>query len=231
MKIVKLAGVGVLGLALIACNEDQKKEVSLDSDMDKVSYGMGLNIGKNFKQQELDMNIDAIAEGMRDAMAGQQRLEDDVIKASAEAVRDREMEKQRALSDAQSQKGVEFLAENAKREGVNSTASGLQYEILTQGSGEGESPAVTDIVSVHYHGTLIDGTVFDSSVERNQPAEFPLNAVISGWTEALQLMKVGDKWKLYLPAEIAYGARSPSPKIPANSALVFEVELLGIKES
>ena len=231
MKIVKLAGVSVLGLALIACNEGQKKEVSLDSDMDKVSYGMGLNIGKNFKQQELDMNIDAIAEGMRDAMAGQQRLEDDVIKASAEAVRDREMEKQRALSDAQSQKGVEFLAENAKREGVNSTASGLQYEILTQGSGEGESPAVTDIVSVHYHGTLIDGTVFDSSVERNQPAEFPLNAVISGWTEALQLMKVGDKWKLYLPAEIAYGARSPSPKIPANSALVFEVELLGIKES
>jgi len=231
MKIVKLAGVSVLGLALIACNEGQKKEVSLDSDMDKVSYGMGLNIGKNFKQQELDMNIDAIAEGMRDAMAGQQRLEDDVIKASAEAVRDREMEKQRALSDAQSQKGVEFLAENAKREGVNTTASGLQYEILTQGSGEGESPAVTDIVSVHYHGTLIDGTVFDSSVERNQPAEFPLNAVISGWTEALQLMKVGDKWKLYLPAEIAYGARSPSPKIPANSALVFEVELLDIKKS
>ena len=231
MKIVKLAGVSVLGLALIACNEGQKKEVSLDSDMDKVSYGMGLNIGKNFKQQELDMNVDAIAEGMRDALAGQQRLDDEVIKASAEAVRDREMEKQRALSDAQSQKGVEFLAENAKREGVNTTASGLQYEILTQGSGEGESPAVTDIVSVHYHGTLIDGTVFDSSVERNQPAEFPLNAVISGWTEALQLMKVGDKWKLYLPAEIAYGARSPSPKIPANSALVFEVELLDIKKS
>ncbi len=231
MKIVKLAGVGVLGLALIACNEDQKKEISLESDMDKVSYGMGLNIGKNFKQQELDMNIDAIAAGMRDALAGQQRLDDEVLKASAEAVRDREMEKQRALSDAQSQKGVEFLVENAKREGVNRTASGLQYEIMTQGSGEGESPAVTDIVSVHYHGTLIDGTVFDSSVERNQPAEFPLNAVISGWTEALQLMKVGDKWKLYLPAEIAYGARSPSPKIPANSALVFEVELLEIKKS
>ncbi|UZE98089.1 FKBP-type peptidyl-prolyl cis-trans isomerase [Alkalimarinus alittae] len=192
---------------------------------------MGLNIGKNFKQQDLPMNIDAIAEGMRDAMAGQQRLDDDIIQASAEAVRDREMEKQRALSDAQSQKGVAFLAENAKREGVTSTESGLQYEVITQGSGEGESPAPTDIVSVHYHGTLIDGTVFDSSIERQQPAEFPLNAVISGWTEALQLMKVGDKWKLYLPAEIAYGARSPSPKIPANSALVFEVELLDIKKS
>lgn len=231
MKIVKLAGISVLGLALVACNEGQNKDVSLDSDMDKVSYGMGLNIGKNFKQQDLEMNIDAIAAGMRDAMAGQQRLEDDVIKASAEAVRDREMEKQRALSDAQSQEGVAFLTENAKREGVNSTPSGLQYEIITQGSGEGESPKVTDVVSVHYHGTLIDGTVFDSSVERNQPAQFPLNAVIAGWTEALQLMKVGDKWKLYLPAEIAYGARSPSPKIPANSALIFEVELLDIKES
>ena len=231
MKIVKLAGVGILGLALAACNEEQKKEVSFDSNMDKVSYGMGLNIGKNFKQQELDMNIDAIAEGMRDAMAGKQRLEDDVIKVAAEAIRDREMEKQRALADAQSQKGTDFLADNARREGVTSTESGLQYEVITQGSGEGESPAVTDTVSVHYHGTLIDGTVFDSSVERGQPAQFPLNAVISGWTEALQLMKVGDKWKLYLPSEIAYGARSPSPKIPANSALVFEVELLEIKKS
>ncbi|WP_250656172.1 FKBP-type peptidyl-prolyl cis-trans isomerase [Alkalimarinus coralli] len=231
MKFVKLAGVGVLGLALAACNEDQKKEVSLESDMDKVSYGMGLNIGKNFKQQELVMNVDAIAAGMRDAMDGKQRLDDETIKASAEAVRDREMEKQKALSNAQSQKGKEFLAENAKREGVTTTDSGLQYEVITQGSGEGESPKATDTVSVHYHGTLIDGTVFDSSVERNQPAEFPLNAVIKGWTEALQLMKVGDKWKLYLPSEIAYGARSPSPKIPANSTLVFEVELLDIKKS
>lgn len=231
MKIVKLAGVGILGLALAACNEGQNKEVSLDTDLDKVSYGMGLNIGKNFKQQELEMNIDAIAAGMRDAQAGQQRLDDAIIQASAEAVRDRELEKQRALSDAQSKEGEAFLAENAKREGVTSTESGLQYEVISQGDAEGESPSATDVVSVHYHGTLIDGTVFDSSVERQQPAEFPLNAVISGWTEALQLMKVGDKWKLYLPAEIAYGARSPSPKIPANSALIFEVELLDVKKS
>ena len=231
MKMIKLAGVSVLGLALAACNGEQEKQVSLESDMDKVSYGMGLNIGKNFKQQELTMNIDAISAGMRDALAGKQQLDDEVIKAAAESIRDREMEKHKALVDEQAKDGVNFLAENAKREGITRTDSGLQYEVMTQGSGEGETPKATDIVSVHYHGTLIDGTVFDSSVERGQPAEFPLNAVIKGWTEALQLMKVGDKWKLYLPADIAYGARSPSPKIPANSALIFEVELLEIKKS
>ena len=223
--------MGILGLALAACNNEATKEVQLESDLDKVSYGMGLNIGKNFKQQDLAMNVDAIAAGMRDALADKQRLDDEVIQAAAESVRDREMEKQKAISDVQSQKGQEFLVENAKREGITSTESGLQYEVITEGAAGGATPAVTDVVSVHYHGTLVDGTVFDSSIERNQPAEFPVNAVIKGWTEALQLMKVGDKWKLYLPADIAYGARSPSPKIPANSALVFEVELLDIKKS
>ena len=231
MKIIKLAGMSVLGLALAACNGEQEKQVKLESDMDKVSYGMGLNIGKNFKQQELTMNVDAIAAGMRDALADKQQLDDEIIKAAAESIRDREMEKRKALVDEQAKEGINFLVENAKREGITSTESGLQYEVITQGNGEGENPLATDVVSVHYHGTLIDGTVFDSSVERKQPAEFPLNAVIKGWTEALQLMKVGDKWKLYLPSDIAYGARSPSPKIPANSALIFEVELLEIKKS
>ena len=231
MKMIKLAGMSVLGLALAACNGEQEKKVTLDSDMDKLSYGMGLNIGKNFKQQDITMNIDAIAAGMRDALADKQQLDDKTLQAAAESVRAREMEKRNALADEQAKEGINFLAENAKREGITTTESGLQYEIITQGSGEGESPQATDVVSVHYHGTLIDGTVFDSSVERNQPAEFQLNAVIKGWTEALQLMKVGDKWKLYLPSDIAYGARSPSPKIPANSALIFEVELLEIKKS
>ncbi len=231
MNLIKLAGISVFGLALTACNGEQANEVKLESDMDKVSYGMGLNIGKNLKQQELAMNVDAIAAGMRDALAGQQQLDDDVIKVAAEAVRDRELEKRNALSSAQAAKGQEFLVENAKREGVTTTESGLQYEVMTQGAGEGENPQATDIVSVHYHGTLVDGSVFDSSVERGQPTEFPLNAVIKGWTEALQLMKVGDKWKIYLPSELAYGARSPSPAIPANSALIFEVELLEIKKS
>ena len=231
MKMIKLAGVSVLGLALAACNGEQEKQVELESDMDKVSYGMGLNIGKNFKEQDLAMNVDAIAAGMHDALAGKQQINDEIIQAAAESVRDREMEKQKALGDTQAKVGLDFLAKNAKRDGVTSTETGLQYEVITQGSSEGENPIATDVVSVHYHGTLIDGTVFDSSVERNEPAEFPLNKVIKGWTEALQLMKVGDKWKLYIPSDIAYGARSPSPNIPANSALIFEVELLEIKKS
>ena len=124
-----------------------------------------------------------------------------------------------------------FLLENTKREGVTTTASGLQYEVITAGSGEGEHPKATDVVSVHYHGTLLDGTVFDSSVDRGLSTEFPLNGVILGWTEGVQLMQAGDKWKFYVPSEMAYGARSPSPKIPANSTLIFEIELLEIKGS
>lgn len=124
--------------------------------------------------------------------------------------------------------GAAFLAENAKKEGVITTASGLQYKILK--SGTGESPKPADKVKVHYHGTLIDGTVFDSSVQRGEPITFPVGAVIPGWVEALQLMKVGDKWKLFIPARLAYGEQSPSPVIPPNSVLIFEVELLGVEK-
>jgi len=127
---------------------------------------------------------------------------------------------------AKSDPGATFLAENAKKEGVKTTASGLQYKIIK--SGTGESPKPTDTVKVHYHGTLIDGTVFDSSVQRGQPVTFPVERVIPGWVEALQLMKVGDKWQLFIPAKLAYGDRSPGPAIPPNSVLIFEVELLGI---
>ena len=124
--------------------------------------------------------------------------------------------------------GDSFLAENARKEGVKTTASGLQYQVIK--SGTGATPKLTDGVKVHYHGTLINGTVFDSSVERGEPISFPVSGVIAGWTEALQLMKVGDKWKLFIPAKLAYGDRSPSPKIPANSPLIFEVELLDIEK-
>jgi FKBP-type peptidyl-prolyl cis-trans isomerase FklB len=124
--------------------------------------------------------------------------------------------------------GEAFLAENAKKEGVKTTASGLQYKVIK--SGTGESPKPTDTVKVHYHGTLIDGTVFDSSVQRGEPISFPVTGVIPGWVEALQLMKVGDKWQLFIPAKLAYGARSPSPLIGPNSTLIFEVELLGIEK-
>jgi FKBP-type peptidyl-prolyl cis-trans isomerase FklB len=133
-----------------------------------------------------------------------------------------------AKSGSQPVNGETFLAENGKKEGVITTASGLQYKVLKSGSGE--SPRLTDRVKVHYHGTLIDGTVFDSSVQRGEPIVFPVGGVIPGWIEALQLMKVGDKWQLFIPANLAYGDRSPSPAIPPNSVLIFEVELLGIQK-
>ena len=131
-------------------------------------------------------------------------------------------------TDSQPVNGETFLAQNAKKEGVVTTASGLQYKVIQ--SGTGESPKLTDRVKVHYHGTLIDGTVFDSSVQRGQPISFPVNGVIPGWVEALQLMKVGDKWQLFIPAKLAYGDQSPSQAIPPNSVLIFEVELLGIEK-
>jgi FKBP-type peptidyl-prolyl cis-trans isomerase FklB len=129
---------------------------------------------------------------------------------------------------AKSDPGTTFLAANAKKEGVTTTASGLQYKVIQ--SGAGESPKLTDTVKVHYHGTLIDGTVFDSSVQRGQPITFPVGGVIPGWVEALQLMKIGDKWQLFIPAKLAYGDQSPTPAIPPNSVLIFEVELLGIEK-
>jgi FKBP-type peptidyl-prolyl cis-trans isomerase FklB len=130
--------------------------------------------------------------------------------------------------DAKADAGAAFLAANAKKDGVITTASGLQYKVMK--SGAGESPKLTDKVKVHYHGTLIDGTVFDSSVQRGEPITFPVGGVIPGWVEALQLMKVGDKWQLVIPAKLAYGDQSPSPAIPPNSVLIFEVELLGIEK-
>jgi FKBP-type peptidyl-prolyl cis-trans isomerase FklB len=128
----------------------------------------------------------------------------------------------------QSDPGTAFLAENAKKDGVITTASGLQYKVIK--SGTGGSPKLTDTVKVHYQGTLIDGTVFDSSIQRGQPVSFPVGQVIPGWVEALQMMKVGDKWQLFIPARLAYGDQSPSPAIPPNSVLIFEVELLGIEK-
>ena len=129
---------------------------------------------------------------------------------------------------AQSNSGEAFLAENAKKDGVKTTASGLQYKVIK--SGAGESPKLSDTVKVHYQGTLIDGTIFDSSIQRGQPISFPVGRVIPGWVEALQLMKVGDKWQLFIPANLAYGEQSPTPAIPPNSVLIFEVELLGIEK-
>jgi len=228
MNLLKPASAIVLGaLLLTGCGQEEK--VKLENHIDQASYGVGLNIGRQLSREGVDMNPDAVAAGIKDALANaEQRIEDDVIAAAFEKVREEQERKQAALNDAAAKKSEDFLAENAKREGITVTESGLQYEVMTAAADDQPSPEATDTVRVHYHGTLIDGSVFDSSVQRGEPAQFPVNGVIRGWIEALQMMKVGDKWKLYIPAELAYGARSPSPAIPANSALVFEVELLEI---
>ncbi|MDP2506709.1 FKBP-type peptidyl-prolyl cis-trans isomerase [Oceanobacter sp. 3_MG-2023] len=203
--------------------------MKLENHIDQASYGVGLNIGRQLSQEDVEMNAEAIAAGIKDALSeADQRIPDEVIQGAFEKIREEQMRKQEALGDAVAKAGEEFLAENAAKEGVTVTDSGLQYEVMTAVDGDAAQPTAADTVSVHYHGTLIDGTVFDSSVERGEPVQFPLGNVIPGWTEGVQLMKVGEKFKFFIPAELAYGARSPSPKIPANSALVFEVELLEI---
>jgi FKBP-type peptidyl-prolyl cis-trans isomerase FklB len=203
----------------------------LTNPKQKASYAIGLNIGTTLKRQELDVDTKALTAGITDGFAGKPALTEDEQKAVLmdlqKSVMARAEEKQNAAAETNLKAGEAFLAANAKKEGVKTTASGLQYKVIN--SGTGLSPKLTDVVKVHYHGTLIDGTVFDSSVRRNQPATFPVNGVIPGWTEALQLMKVGDKWKLFIPAKLAYGEQGPGP-IGPNSVLIFEVELLGIEK-
>jgi len=229
----KLPLVAFVSAALLTAGCNGEKQVSLETDVDKMSYGIGMSMARSVKGQPIEINDAAMLAGLNDVLNDKPaQLEEDVIREAFAAVREQQMEKQMEKQKIEAagavKVGEEYLAENAKKEGVKSTASGLQYEVITAGTGD--TPMAADTVEVHYHGTLIDGTVFDSSVERGTPAKFPVNRVIPGWTEALQLMKVGDKWRLHIPASLAYGEQSPSPKIPANSALVFEVELLNIEK-
>lgn len=222
----KLFAVCVLPAAIMlaGCQQDDAK---LETNVDKMSYGIGLSMGRSVKNQPIEVNADAIIVGLKDALAEKdQRIDEETIRTAFAAVRDEAMAKQAKVAEENIQKGKDFLAENAKKEGVVTTASGLQYQVLTEG--KGDMPKADDTVTVNYHGTLTDNTVFDSSVDRGEPATFRVNQVIPGWTEALQLMKVGEKVRLYIPSELAYGDRSPSPKIPGNSVLIFEVELLSI---
>ncbi|MAD46895.1 MAG: peptidylprolyl isomerase [Oceanospirillaceae bacterium] len=229
MNLKKTVPAVVLGTLLLAGCGGQEEKVKLENHLDQASYGVGLNIGRQLSQEGVDMNADAVAAGIKDALSGAEpRIDDETLKAAFDKVREEQVRKQEALNDAAAKASEEFLAKNAKRDEVTVTESGLQYEVLKSGDDSQPTPSATDTVRVHYHGTLTDGTVFDSSVERGEPAQFPVNGVIKGWIEALQMMHVGDKWKLYVPADLAYGARSPSPAIPANSALIFEVELLEI---
>lgn len=220
-----------LGLALVSAHAQDKPD--LKDPKQRASYSIGSSIGGNFKRQELDIDVKALAAGIADTLAGKPALTEAEVRETLDSFQKQMMEKMQAKQKVAGEKNVKdgekFLAENAKKDGVKVLPSGLQYKVLK--SGNGKSPKATDTVKTHYHGTLIDGTVFDSSVERKDPATFPVNQVIPGWTEALQLMKEGDKWQLVLPSKLAYGEQGAGGKIGPNSVLVFEVELLSIEKA
>jgi FKBP-type peptidyl-prolyl cis-trans isomerase FklB len=205
----------------------QEKSPQLKDQKDKVSYSIGMNIGFNLSRQKVDINPDLLAAGIKDAMAGKPQITPDQVKEiMAQFEKDME-QKQKQAGDKNKTDGGKFLEENKKKPGIKTTASGLEYKSIKEGTGA--QPKPTDTVTVNYRGTLIDGTEFDSSYKRGQPATFPLNGVIKGWTEALQLMKAGSKYQLFVPSDLAYGERSVSPEIGPNATLIFEVELLDVK--
>jgi FKBP-type peptidyl-prolyl cis-trans isomerase FklB len=205
----------------------QEKSPPLKDQKDKFSYSIGVNIGSNLSKQNIPVNPDAITAGIKDAIAGKPQLTPDQIK-EVMATFEKDMEqKQKAAGEKNASEGTKFLEENKKKDGVKTTASGLQYKALKQGTGA--QPKESDTVTVNYRGTLINGTEFDSSYKRGQPATFPLSGVIKGWTEGLQLMKVGSKYQLFVPPTLGYGDRAVGPDISPNSTLIFEVELLDIK--
>lgn len=199
-------------------------QVKMKNEIDSVSYALGASVAGNLKKEGMtEYNADAFKQGFVDAFKGGSQIPE----AEANQLINVYFSKLReAKTEILKAEGAKFLEENKKRDGVTTTASGLQYEVIKMG--EGPKPTLNDKVTTHYHGTLIDGTVFDSSVERGQPIQFPVTGVIAGWTEALQLMPVGSKWKLYLPYNLAYGERGSGPKIGPYSTLVFEVELISI---
>lgn len=229
MKLRNLAIVLAAGLITITSCDAQKNKgkstnMEMKSEMDSIGYALGVNIGSQIKTQFKDIDIDMLAQAIKDAYAGETKMTPEeagpILQKFAMAAQAREAEENKKLGD-------DFLAENAKKKGITTTASGLQYEIMNEGTGA--KPTAESKVKVHYHGTLIDGTVFDSSVDRGEPTEFGVGQVIPGWTEALQLMSVGSKWKVFIPSDIAYGPNPrPGGPIGPNAALIFEVELLEI---
>jgi FKBP-type peptidyl-prolyl cis-trans isomerase FklB len=206
---------------------------ALTTQKDKFSYALGMNLGTNLHKQSVPVDPNILLRGLKDALAGgKTALTEDQARAALMEVqsemRKKQQEQMQAAGEANKKEGDAFLAANKTKDGVVTLPSGLQYKVLTQGTGP--KPTATDSVVCNYRGTLINGTEFDSSYKRGEPATFPVTGVIKGWTEALQLMPVGSKWQLFVPADLAYGERSPGPEIAPDSTLIFEVELLSIEK-
>ncbi len=247
--------VGCVALSLVACGNESEKaaeveaevvpaaessEIALESVEQRLSYMVGDNMAQQFIRDGVELDLEALTAGINDAIAGKEsRLSEEQVQQTIatlqERAQQRQAEQQAELAKLAAEaaekniaEGNAYLKDNGAKEGVVTTESGLQYKELT--AGDGATPTDTDTVSVHYRGTLIDGTEFDSSYSRNAPAVFPVNGVIPGWTEALQLMNVGDKWELTIPSDLAYGTGGTGGTIGPNAVLVFEVELLEVVE-
>jgi len=202
--------------------------MSFETPAQIVSYLIGRQVGDQLKTNQFpDFDIDGVAKGIKDTFAdAEMPLSEEQIEGAYKVIQEQMQVIQEKAAVEGQKEGADFLAENAKKDGIITLESGLQYEVMVEG--KGDKPSKESTVRTHYHGTFIDGKVFDSSVERGQPAEFPVGGVIAGWTEALQLMAEGSKWRLFIPSDLAYGPQGSQGAIPPHSALVFEVELLNI---
>lgn len=230
---MKRSLVIIMCISLAAGVAFGEEKQALTTQKEKLSYAIGIDMGTSLKKNSIDVDPDVVYKGIKDALSGGPRLMTDqelkdTIQAAQKDLMAKQQEKMKTLAEKNKKEGEDYLAANKKKPGVKTLPSGLQYKVITEG--KGKMPKATDTVTVNYKGMLIDGTEFDSSYKRNEPSTFPVNGVIKGWTEALQLMKEGSKWELVVPSNLAYGERGGGP-IGPNAVLIFEVELLSIKSN
>jgi len=232
--IMKVFFAAIISVAILACEDSGRKDVKLETEKEKLSYAIGLNIGTNMHRDSVGVDPVVLLAGINDALTGdssRRRMTDEEAQQAIMAFQQEMMARKSANAQLEGsenlKKGQAFLEENKKKEGVITLPSGLQYQVITEG--KGRSPRENQTVTTNYRGMLINGEEFDSSYKRGEPMEFPLNRMISGWTEALQLMKVGSKWKLFVPPDLAYGEQGYGDVIGPNETLIFEIELLAIK--
>lgn len=221
-----------MALLLVSCENNAQVVKELKTHQDSVSYAIGFNIGQNFKMQSVEVDANILAAAINDVLTEKKALLNEeqaqqIMMAYQTELMAKQEEKRKADGSKNLDAGKKFLAENKTKEGVQTTASGLQYKVIKMG--DGPKPTSSDRVKCHYKGTLIDGKQFDSSIDRGEPAVFPVTGVIAGWTEVLQMMPVGSKWQVFIPSELGYGERGAGEDIGPNATLIFEIELLGIE--